>query len=131
MVDNPSSAKAYRGEGDADKVTTSQEAINAAHSSDPANITDETFEYDEDMMGEAAEAFEHFGTYPIVTDGGYNQDPESRAGVTMNRPGNSLEDYDPEERGFEPHDEGPNYGEWANGFEDEEALKVFSGLFQK
>lgn len=57
---------------------------------------------------------------------------ERYAGVTMDRPGNNPEHYDntegrPDDK--EPHTEGPEYERWATGFDDEEAMKAFSGLF--
>lgn len=38
-----------------------------------------------------------------------------------------AEAYDGSE--YSPHDEGPNYDEWVNGFENREAMENFSGLF--
>ncbi|QKQ98692.1 hypothetical protein GKQ38_04165 [Candidatus Nanohaloarchaea archaeon] len=57
---------------------------------------------------------------------------ERVAGVTMDRPGNNPSHYDqngqrPEDK--EPHTEGPEYDRWATGFESEEAMNAFSGLF--
>jgi hypothetical protein len=57
---------------------------------------------------------------------------ERVAGVTMDRPGNNPEHYDqngqrPEDK--DPHTEGPRYDEWVTGFDDEEAMSAFSGLF--
>jgi|GEM_PF-1891414 len=145
MVGNPSTDQAYRGEADAENIRTSQEEINALHSSDPASISDTTVEYDEGLMVTAIEAFEQFDIYPLMTDGGHKREDSDEAydgedprvqqavdfGVTMKRPGNSVEDYTSEEQGFEPHNESPNYEEWANGFDDEEALRAFSGLFDE
>lgn len=58
---------------------------------------------------------------------------ERHAGVTMDRPGNNPSHY--EQNGErpphkEPHTEDPRYEEWATGFEDEEAMVAFSGLFE-
>lgn len=58
---------------------------------------------------------------------------ERHGGITMERPGNNPSHYNldgerPE--GKEPHTEGPEYERWANGFDDEDALQAFSGLFE-
>ena len=58
---------------------------------------------------------------------------ERHAGVTMDRPGNNPSHYDQNDErpaDKEPHTEGPRYEEWATGFDDEEAMAVFSGLFE-
>lgn len=59
---------------------------------------------------------------------------ERFGGVTMDRPGNNPSHYDqnserPADK--EPHTEGPGYDEWANGFDDDEAMAAFSGLFEE
>lgn len=67
----------------------------------------------------------------IVDTERFIADPEKLAGVTMERPGNSVEWYDQESsEKREPHTEGPQYEKWVNGFEDEDALQAFSGLFE-
>lgn len=68
----------------------------------------------------------------------FDRDPrvvsaERHAGVTMDRPGNNPLHYDQKDERpshKEPHTEGPRYEEWATGFDDEEAMAVFSGLFE-
>jgi len=58
---------------------------------------------------------------------------ERHAGVTMDRPGNNPSHYDQNDErpaDKEPHTEGPRYEDWATGFDDEEAMAVFSGLFE-
>lgn len=58
---------------------------------------------------------------------------ERHAGVTMDRPGNNPSHYDQDDErpaDKEPHTEGPRYEEWANGFDDGDAMDVFSGLFE-
>jgi|APHM01.1.fsa_nt_gi hypothetical protein len=146
MVGSPSTDQAYRGEGNAENVRTVQEEMNALHSSDSPSISDETADYDAELMKKAAQAFEQFDTYPVMTDGGEYDGEDSRIeestnyGVTRERLGNSVDDYSleeedddysSEEKDFDPHDEGPNYDEWVNGFEDREALRAFSGLFNE
>lgn len=88
----------------------------------------------EDLMGVI-----YGETAPSSVPEDFDMDPrlisaERYAGVTMDRPGNNPSHYDqnedrPDDK--EPHMEGPEYDRWANGFEDEEALEAFSGLFDE